>query len=993
MSLNWDQKPCIYTIPADNAFADTLARGIMAMAGNEPLALAQYQILLPTRRGARALRDAFLKISDGKPLLLPRLHPIGDVDEDELSLLLNGAEEELDLPPALSPMRRQFLLTRMIAAKQDYSRGLDQDMLLANALGRLMDEVYTEDLNLANLPDLVSKDFAAHWEVSTKFLEILSKVWPSILEAEGVIDSADRRNRLIKRLAQHWATHPPEHPVIAAGSTGSIPATLALLKSIANMPKGCIVLPGLDQYIDEESWEVMDDTHPQSTLRYLLQQIGIERSKIPQWPWAQQKPQHKIPALVSEIMRPAETAAAWQTLRTKPVISSEELEIERYDCANPQEEAFVIALALRRALENTPRIESAALVTPDRNLARRVAMACRRWGIEIDDSAGVPLSQSPIGIYLSVLLDATLNELKPISLLSFTKHTYCQPPNIEEWRSKIRDLDRHTMRGHFTGKMIEGYFAKIAEIRENGRFVPPHAEATLEFIAERFKPLLDCLSTQHVQRPMTEWLDAHLKTAENFSDPNLLWSGVAGEKAALLFAELREQADIMPVMTLDQYASIIAQLMTAQAVRPAYGLHPRLMILGQLEARLGQADIMILSGLNEGVWPPDPGADPWMSRPMRRKFGLPSLEKSIGLAAHDFAQAFCAPKIILTRAVRVDGTPTVPARWLQRFDTVLQACGIDPSVIRQGKLISYARALNHVDNPIRIDRPAPTPPVEVRPKKLPVTAIEKWMKDPYGIYAQYILNLRKLSPLEQKLDAAARGTLVHNVVERFQKTYPDSIPSDAMDGFLCITKEEIQKSSPDKALIALWMPRLSKIGDWMINHEIKWRENYTNSKQEVDGAYPLTIDGESFIVTARADRIDLSKDGTSAAIIDYKTGGQYSMSRMENGLLPQLPLEALILENGGFEGIKLVPVTALSYWVLNGSGKGGEEKILKDEQKLRRAVENAKEGLKELVHVFNRQETAYYSLPRPHNAPRYNDYEHLARVKEWSALDDHGDAQ
>lgn len=692
MTLNWDKNPCIYNIPAGNSFADTLARGIIDMAGDDPLALAQYQILLPTRRGARALRDAFLKISNGKPLLLPRLHPIGDVDEDELSLLLAGAEEELSLPPALSSIRRQFLLTRMIGARQDYSRGLEQDMLLATALGKLMDEVYTEDLNLRDLPALVGEDFAAHWEVSTKFLSILSEVWPTILAAEGVIDAADRRNRLIKKLAQHWETNPPNHPVIAAGSTGSIPATLALLKSIAAMPKGCIVLPGLDQYMDEESWEAIDDTHPQGTLRYLLQQIGIERNNIELWPWVQHDVQQKMPALTAEIMRPAETAAAWQKLKANPVVTTSDLNIERYDCANPQEEALVIALALREALESNPRIESAALVTPDRKLARRVAMACRRWGIEIDDSAGVPLSHAPIGIYLRVLLDAVIGNLRPISLLAFAKHTYCQPKNIEDWRSKVRDLDRHTMRGNFTGKMIEGHLAKIAQKDAKKGFIPSHALETLEFMGERFAPLLKLLEASNIQ-PMSVWLDAQLLTAENFSDPNLLWSGVAGEKAAVLFAELRENASVMPDMTLDQYASLVAQIMTTQAVRPAYGLHPRLLILGQLEARLGQADVMILSGLNEGTWPPAPGADPWMSRPMRRKFGLPSLEKTIGLSAHDFAQAFCAPKTILTRSVRVDGTPTVPARWLQRFDTVLQACGIEPATLRQGKLISDRKSV------------------------------------------------------------------------------------------------------------------------------------------------------------------------------------------------------------------------------------------------------------------------------------------------------------
>lgn len=987
--IAWDKKPCIYTIPPGVSFADSLAKGILDMAGDDPLALAQYQILLPTRRACRSLREAFLKISEGKPLLLPRLHPIGDVDDEELSLLLAGSEDELSLSPALPPLRRQFMLTRLIAARQDYSRGLEQDLMLANALGRLMDQVYTEGLNLADLPHLVSDGFAKHWEISTKFLSILSEAWPAILAENGVMDAADRRDQLIKKLAAHWRAKPPGHPVIAAGSTGSIPATLELLQTIAGMDKGCIVLPGLDQIMDSESWDALDDTHPQSTLKHLLQQIGTLRENVKEWPWAD-KVQQKIAALTTEIMRPADTAAAWQNLKTNPVVAANDLNIERYDCANPQEEALIIALALRRALEAKPKM-TAAMVTTDRNLARRVAMACRRWGIEVDDSAGVPLSQTPIGIYLRSTLNAAMDHIRPVSLLSFAKHNLCRPEGIGEWRSKIRDLDRSIMRGTFAGKGLEAYLSKIAHMREEAQkrgrkvYIPAHSEKTLKFIDARFAPLLQ-KAQQGAVLPIADWCEAYILCAEAFSDPNLLWSGPAGEKAAAIMAEIRDEGGIMPPLTLQQYAMIVEQAMGSVNIRPAYGLHPRLFILGQLEARLVQTDLMILSGLNEGSWPPDPGVDPWMSRPMRRKFGLPPLERTIGLAAHDFVQAFCAPQTILTRAVRVDGTPTVPARWLQRLDTVLQACGMEEGLLHRGALMSYARALADTAQYTRLERPAPTPPVSVRPRELPVTAIELWMQDPYSIYAKYILGLYKLSPLEQKLDAAARGTLVHAILERFNEDYPNDIPSHAEINFLSITKDELARISPNPAVSALWMPRLARIGQWVVKNEREWRMTYQPAVREAKGDYKLP--DLNFTMTARADRIDLTLDGTAGAIIDYKSGGTFSPKKMEDGRSPQLPLEALILQNGNFAGIKQVPVTDLSYWVLKGNHEGGEKTSLSDPLKLARAIENAADGLSELIQTFDHQETAYYSLPRPHNIPAYNDYEHLARVKEWTALDE-----
>ncbi len=994
MSLHWHDKPCLYTIPAGVSFVDSLALGIMEMAGDDPMALARFQVLLPTRRACRSLREAFLKISEGKPLLLPRLHPIGDVDEEELSLLLAGMEDELSLPPSLAPLRRQFLLTKLIAARDGYSRGLEQDMMLASALGRLMDQVYTEDLDLRDLPQIVDREkFAQQWQISVDFLSILSEHWPLILQAEGSIDAADRRNRLLKKLAQHWRDNPPGHPVIAAGSTGSIPATAMLLKTIAELPKGCIVLPGLDQGMDEESWVSLDDTHPQATLRHLLgkEVMDVARQDVKPWPFQASKTQHKMAALISEVMRPAETSAQWQKLREKPVVTKDDLGLERYDCANPQEEALIIALAMREALE-TPRA-IAALITPDRKLARRVAMTCRRWGIEIDDSAGTPLSQTPIGIYLRSCIDAVRDDLRPVALLSFLKHALCQPSNIDDWRSKIRGMDRFLMRGPFFGQEFELYEEKLEQAQQKSRLVPLYAAAILKDISRRFSPLtILAHNTKNTTHPVEDWCEAHLRCAEAFSSVGGLWTGQAGEQAAGLFAELRDHAHLLPPVTIGQYLTILEQVMGSIAIRPAYGLHPRLMILGQLEARLVQADVMVLSGLNEKSWPPDPGMDPWMSRPMRKRFGLPPLERSIGLAAHDFAQAFCAPKIILTRSVRVDGTPTVPARWLQRLDTVLEASGIDPDHIRRGPLMIYANKLNHTDEYTPYERPQPRPPISVRPRKLPVTQIEKWMQDPYSIYARYILGLRKLDPLEQKLDAAMRGTLVHTVLDRFVDRFMDDIPSYAHDEFMNITQSELQKIAADDDVIGLWQPRLSKMGDWLIHHEAAWRVVFKPASREAEGMMTIQTSGEDFVLTARADRIDVSRDGNEAAIIDYKSGGQYSGVKMQNGQLPQLPLEALILESGGFNAVKNIPVTNLSYWILHGNKDGGDIKSLADANKLDAAKTNAREGLKTLIEKFDDVATPYYSLPRPHNIPRFNDYEHLARVKEWTAVDEPGEA-
>jgi ATP-dependent helicase/nuclease subunit B len=975
----------VFTIPPGFSFVDMLAQGLIDLGDGDPMALASMQILLPTRRACRSLREAFLKITDGTPLLLPRMHPVGDIDEDELSIQMHAHAEDFSLPPAMPALQRQFLLSRLIAA-QGFGRGLEQDMALAAALGRLMDQAYTENLDLKKLETLVDgTQFAEHWQISLDFLSLISHHWPGILSSHNMIDAADRRRRLIIALSNHWAKNPPAHRIIAAGSTGSIPATADLLKVVTGLPNGMLVLPGLDQWIDAESWEKLDETHPQAMLRKLLAHLGLDRSDVSPWPAVAGKHDTKdnLRRFVSEVMRPAETSQQWQTVERRVEISPESFAIERYDCASQQEEALTIAFALRGVLEEP--YKTAAVVTPDRTLARRVAMACRRWGIEIDDSGGQALTDTLTGSYLQLCLEAVRADMKPVALLSFCKHARCLPGEFANWRSAVRKLDAALFRGPAL-QNLAAYDAKIDLLAEEKKDTAGLRD-TLSFVQKNFAPLLE-LATEDSPKPFADWYDAHLQVAESFCSPDILWAGQDGEAASVFFSGLREQSMLLPPITLPDYLALVESTMRTVAVRPTYGLHPRLMILGQLEARLIKADVMILSGLNEGSWPPKPSTDPWMSRPMRKNFGLPPVERSIGLSAHDFAQALCADKIILTRSVRVGGAPTVPSRWLQRMDTVLQAAGFEATELQRGPLLAQARLMDHTDDYKPVERPKPTPPVSARPRRLSVTKIDSLINDPYSIYARYILKLEPLEDLELPLDARARGELVHAILERFIDQYPGILPADALQSFMAIARDELTSRALEQHVRVYWEPRLEKIGRWLIATETQWREDMIPWLRECKGTIEFQGPAGPFTLSGIADRIDQSRDGQSAAIIDYKSGSSFSQAGMINGTYPQLPLEALIVEDGGFGDGTKKTVAGLAYWVLNGSGDGGKKTLLADASKLQAAKDNARKGLQALISLFDDESTPYYSLPRPDRAPRFNDYKHLARVLEWTALDE-----
>lgn len=979
--MSGKDRPNLFTIPASHGFVDTLATGLLERAAGDPQALSRCRILLPTRRACRSLREAILRKTGGEPLLLPAMQPLGDIDDDELMIKLAGVDA-LDIPPAISSLQRQILLARFIRALPDFKVGADQAMHLSKALGRFMDQVLIEGLSLDYLHTIVPEDFAEHWQITVDFLKILSENWPRILEENGVIDAADRRNRLVLALNDLWLKNPPQTPVIAAGSTGTVPATRKLLKTIASMPNGSVILPGLDTAIDQQSWQALDDSHPQHSLKVLLESFDLTPSDIPLWPYASKDVQNDRAPLLREIMRPAETAGQWARINAKEIKPCLE-NLEYYPCETQQDEATLIALILRETLE-TPE-KTAALITPDRALARRVSMICRKWGITLDDSGGRPLIETYRGSFLALTLHAAMNGCKPVSLLSVLKHGLfvIGKHSPKEQTALIYTLDKDYMRGNVA-------YSYIGELSLQHKNMPGNIKTFLDELDSAFRPLLT-LKTMG-KDDFSGWLKAHIQLTETLcgTDSAALWGEDDGEALSSMLSELLSLAHLFPPVTFQEYSDIIRQLLTEATVRPSYGTHPRLMILGQLEARLVQADTMILSGLNEGSWPPDIGHDPWMSRPMRKTYGLPSMDMRIGLSAHDFGQCFCADRVILTRSKRVDGAPGVPSRWLQRLDTVLKAVDMQLADLETGPYPYWTGLLKTAPETLKpFTRPAPCPPVDKRPVKLPVTAIESWMRDPYALYAKYILDLRKPDDLEEDMDAALRGTLVHDVFDRFIKEYRDSLPAESADILMAYTLEALGAKASEPGFWAYWRPRFARMIDWFLDHEKQWRKGAKVGQTETRGTYTLPDSG--FIVTAKADRIDVLDTG-DAAIIDYKTGGTPGAGEIRAGFAPQLPLEGLILQKGGYPDIPANDVGYMGFWKLSGGATAGDDITInpKKDETLQDFVTMAESGLAVLVKTFADEKTAYLSLPRPKAAPpaAFQDYAHLARVQEWAALDD-----
>jgi ATP-dependent helicase/nuclease subunit B len=910
--------------------------------------------------------------------------PLGDIDGDEIEL--RGDAEELtppdaELPPALSSLRRQLLLTRLILAAEPTHA--DHAAQLARELARLLDQVATERLDLTALRTLVPDDYAAHWQKTLAFLDILIERWPAVLRQEAALDAAERRNRVLAAQAALWRAAPPADPVIAAGTTGSIPATADLLAVIAALPQGAIVLPGLDRTMSDTAWDKLEAGHPQFGLKALLERLAVPRGAVVAWP------AYGLP--VTEAAR-----ARWLGCALLPAAASDDWRhpaalpdtplsgVARLDCASPQEEAGVIALALREALERPGA--TAALVTPDRDLARRVAAELGRFGVAIDDSAGVPLDQTPPGVFLRLIAAAATAEDAPVPLLALLKHPLTaagQEPGA--FRRRVRAFEVAVLRGPRPGVTLE----RLADVIARDETMSAERRARLVPLVARLAELLTPLSTalRRDNLAVDEVARQHVAVAEALAGERgeaRLWAGDAGEAAARWVAALLDAVRGFPPIKGADYAPLFDSLMVGQVVRPHYGRHPRLAILGPLEARLQHADRMVLGGLNEGTWPAEPPVDAWLSRPMRQAFGLPAPERRIGLAAHDFAQAFTAPEVLLTRAVKVDGAPTVPSRWLQRLATVLEAAGQPP--LGDHRWLAWYRGHALAPAAQQCRPPEPCPPVAARPRTLSVTAIERWMRDPYSVYARHILRLDALDPIDADPGAADRGLFIHHALDQFVRAYPDAMPSDAVARLIEFGRAAFGPSLDRPAVWAFWWPRFERIARWFVAAETARRGELAAIATECRGATIADMPGGPFTLTAKADRIERRRDG-ALTIIDYKTGQPPSWDDVAAGLSPQLPLEAVIAAAGGFADVPSGAVGELAYWRLSGGDPPGEIKRLEDAD-IAATIAAARDGIRALIARFDDPATGYPSAPRPDKAPKFSDYAHLARIKEWSGGDD-----
>ena len=1054
------RKSNVFTIPPGAPFLRVLAQSLCdgrLVEGfrhdpADPLSLASATIYLPTRRAARVLRSEFVDLLGGRSAILPVIRPLGEADDDA-GYFDEIEDGDLDLRPPVPGLTRLVELARLVLA---WRNQLPQHLLsvhddsplvapaspadaiwLARSLIELIDAVETEETGWEGVERFKEADRALWWELSGAFIKVASTFWPARLAELDRSSPAQHRNLAIRAEAARVSRNGARGPVIVAGSTGSIPATADLIAAIHGLDKGAVVLPGLDRFMDEADWRLAgavqpDGTrntdpasrsHPQYGLYHLLAKLRVDRDEV--IPLGDDEPaiETRMQA-VSTAFLPAQSDVHHHAFRAQlgGRMAEAFAGVTLVEAANEREEALAIAIALKLALDGQGPEVQAALVTPDRTLARRVSTELLRFGIEADDSAGTPLSSSQHGSLLTLVLDCVLRPGDPVALASLVKHPLVRLGRTREALDLlVHALELMTLRGGTASVNVAALSpaveAAIRALSENGRFSKQwqariktkecQAEVfalarDLESAVEPLARLLlrDSGTGLRSEHPLGTWAAATGRVLEALCADERgslagLWSGDAGDALAGLLKDVIETRDTMAA-TGPQWADVATALLAGVGIKPKSLSHPCVFIWGTLEARLQSVDTLVLGGLNEGVWPGATANNPFLSRAMKTEIGLEPPERRIGQSAHDFVMGLGTRKLVLTRSLRQGGAPSVASRFLQRLLAVTGEEIAGAMRARGAAYLGYAAAIDGTPEGARqafAARPAPMPDAGRQPDRYSFSEVTRLRRDPYAVYARRVLRLDPLDPFNADPGAADRGNIYHEIVQRFVAAEIDPRGAAAEAALVEIVHQVFEERALPAHVDAVWRSRALEMARRFLEWERNRRPLVAWSKVEQSAHMQVT---DMLAVTGRADRIDIRTDGR-ADIIDYKTGAAPSAKVARTLLDPQLALEAAVLKGGGFRDIepretqdlqyvRLRPGSRFSVDTVNNEGGRGNDR--------RSAMELAEEALGQLVRLttaLRKKEAGFKSRVAPlRDGDHGGEYDHLARVAEWSVAEAEG---
>ncbi len=959
----------VYNIPLSSPFIDSLANFILDNYRNDPKAV----VIVPNQHYAKSLLSAFISLQTKDSFIFPKIEVLNDLEANKYLVDIPNN------PTILSSLQQKLLLSNLVAQwarnKEGISLTLSQTHNIGEELAKFLNILEAEQAPICDLKNLVPNEFAKQWKITLDLLELIIDVWPKLLNDKNLISKEQYLNLIIQEKIKTIENNSSPSPIIIAGFDNYTTPIKNLLKAISNKINGIIFINGLDYFISDGMWEELHEDNAQFHNKKLLNLLNINRNQVINLPYSNID-KEKIASLLNYS---AENSTYWQNIDN---ISSKAIDgLEYIQTSSATEEAQVIALMIKKILLTNN--QTCSLVTQNKTLAAKVITSLNKLGVPAEQTWNKPIRNSSCAIFLKLILSLTSNYTTK-DLLALLKHEYCC---LGHEKHKFNNIIYNLEKDYLRKRNFPNGIKDILVLLKKDNY--PHLDfiEKLDFLIDKF-----LLIGKNHALSIEQLITSHVNFAQelaNTSDQNPQKYDISpfhSEAGVAILNELNSLANstyLFSYVKWGDYITIFDSLVNNISYCSNKNNLPRLTILSPEEAKILKRDLIIISDVNEESIPSICGINPWLNEQMTKKLGILTNAQNIALQAKTFANLIAQPNVIITRSIKNGGAQTISSRFLIKLEIILKKLNLHEKIVSTKSWQDWLKIINHIEILDSITPPAPTPPIEARPKKLSVTNIELLLRNPYGFYAKNILGLYKLETLDYVPSVAELGNIVHKCLDDFIKNYASLEENNQLNYLLSIIKYELDQYVINPITYNFWWSRLNKIAKWFVDNEKKRRQSPLLVFTEQQG-YIEIIDT---IVTAKADRIEVKDNCVS--IIDYKTGTPPTDKEISLGISPQIILEGLILRNGKFNEPKITSnqIYSLEFWQLKGNidEPASIKNADSNKSNINNLIDQANEGIHNLINYFNDPQAKYLSTPDPKIKPKYNDYEHLARNKEWGA--------
>ncbi len=956
-------------IPANYNFLQSLYFYIKNVFKNN-LEMSNVTILLPSRYSSNELKRVFLENSKDNTTILPIIKAIGDIDYDDLilnNLDLDILNSNINLIKPISNTKYKLLLIREILKYQP-NVNINKAINLSMDLELFLNEVKKNNLTLDNLDEIVDDEYSIHWQKVLDFIKVFGEKWENFLIENNIVSNNTHALQIINTYKALFEKKTPKNPIIIVGNFLSVNSTMNLVKTLKKYDNIYFIFKGFENNLTNEEFENLEENYSHFYFKKIVKELYIRIKDIKKIEFADCiVTENNTINVLNNAMLPAYLTYKWHNNKIKELKN-----IKFVECDNTYEELNLISFYIIDFFKKNG-LKNIAIIA-NKDYSREIEIFLKRWNLPINNNFGINFMSNKLVKYLFLVINAYKNDFTPEFLLSLLKNEYVNFNYKKEDLQNLIDLFEKYVLNSNVNNSFSSYIKNIEKIENNN--IKNKLNNFINNIRSFFKDF-----DKNKELSFEEFIELHIKIAEKIADNSIfqkdnteqfmqsdMFYDEKNEKIIEFIKELLEQGNCFGKINLDDYIVLLSSLFAEKTYKENYTIYPAVNIISAEESRLVNYDLVIIPNLNDGVFPVNRSTDPYMSKSMRVKFGLPAKEVEIGKYCYDFIQLLAQKNVLLTRAKKIDNTVTFKSRFLQKLEIYLKCNGI---ILNSGQDIVniYKEYINIPYNSEKygIYKKAPRPKPNEKLTKLSATNIDLLCKNPYEIYVKKFLKLYKFNVIEKQNTDALVGTIIHKVFELYC-IYYDKYKNN-FNSIIELIKNILDEYD-DKIIAELYFDKIVSIVQDFIEMDNMARVEGYSIFAEVGSE--LFFPKKDFILTARIDRIENLNN--NVRIIDYKTGGEIAKSAVIDGEKLQLLIEALILKK-----TKNFVIENLQYWMTK--YKKNNKKVIEDKDcNLLDLMNKTEKKVLDLLHYFNNENHGYIATLKNKD---YSDYNLLARLDEW----------